>query len=246
MALQPKELFGPKVSQLKNLRSYPHEGGISGGSLVALAADADVANLTPMSHADATGFWAIWAAATAEVSTITSDATPATAGTFTLSVDGETAAGIAFDATAAAVQTALEALSNVSPGDVTAVQTAGTDLGDASAIVTLTWAGAFEGIDVLLTADMSGLTGNAHVLAEATKGSGSDLKDVDAFLWAPDAVHKGLLAGETLIQLLKRGVVHAGDVVLPAGESQSDLDAALKSISLRQKGLTMQGLPGIA
>lgn len=246
MALQSTELFGSAVPQLPNLRAHPHEGGISVGSLVALTADADVAHLTPLSYADATGFWAIWAAATAEVSTITANATPATAGDFTLSVDGETTAVIAFDATAAAVQTALEALSNVSPGDVTAVQTAGTDLGDASAIVTLTWAGAFEGVDVLLTADMSGLTGNAHVLAEATKGSGSDLKDVDALLWAPDVVHKGLLAGETLIQILKRGIVHAGDVPLPSGESQSDLDAALKSISLRQKGLTMQGLPGIA
>lgn len=246
MALQPNELFGPKVSQLPNLRAYPHEGGISVGTLAALAADADVAHLTPMSYADATGFWAIWAEATAEVSTITANATPATAGDFTLSVDGETTAAIAFDATAAVVQAALETLSNVSPGDVSAVQTAGADLGDASAIVTLTWGGAYEGVDVLLTANMAGLTGNAHVLAEATKGSGADLKDVDALLWAPDVPHAGLLAGETHIQLLKRGVAHAGDVPLPAGESQSVLDAALKSLALRQKGLTMQGLPGIA
>lgn len=43
-----------------------------------------------------------------------------TGGTFTLTFDGQTTAAIAFDATAAAVQTALEALSNVDVGEVSA------------------------------------------------------------------------------------------------------------------------------
>lgn len=105
-----------------------------------------------------------------EVNTITADATPASAGTFTLTVNGQTTAGIAFDAAHTSVQSALEALSNVAPGDVAAVQTAGTDLGDASAIVTLTWGAAFSGINVTITADMAGLTGNPHVLATSTQG----------------------------------------------------------------------------
>jgi PKD repeat protein/type 1 glutamine amidotransferase len=41
-------------------------------------------------------------------------------GTFTLTFDGQTTAAIAWDATAAAIQSALEALSNVEPGDVVA------------------------------------------------------------------------------------------------------------------------------
>jgi hypothetical protein len=105
-----------------------------------------------------------------EVNTITADATAASGGTFTLTVNGQTTAAIAFDADAAAVQAALEALSNVAPGDVAAVQTAGTDLGDNSAIVTLTWGGAFAGMNVTITATMAGLTGNVHVLATSTQG----------------------------------------------------------------------------
>ena len=42
----------------------------------------------------------------------------ATGGTFTLTFDGQTTAPIAYDATAAPVQAALEALGNVEPGDV--------------------------------------------------------------------------------------------------------------------------------
>lgn len=57
-------------------------------------------------------------AATSEVQTVTITGTP-TGGTFTLTYNGQTTAGIAFDAAAAAVQSALEALSNLAPGDVT-------------------------------------------------------------------------------------------------------------------------------
>lgn len=53
-----------------------------------------------------------------ETQTVTITGTP-TGGTFTLTLDGETTAAIAYNANAAAVQTALENLSNLSPGDVT-------------------------------------------------------------------------------------------------------------------------------
>lgn len=43
----------------------------------------------------------------------------ATGGTFTVTVAGQTTAGVAYNATAGTLQTALEALSNVAPGDVT-------------------------------------------------------------------------------------------------------------------------------
>lgn len=57
-------------------------------------------------------------AAVGEVQTITITGTP-TGGTFTLTYNGQTTAGIAWNAVAGAVQSALEALSNVEPGDVT-------------------------------------------------------------------------------------------------------------------------------
>ena len=51
--------------------------------------------------------------------------TNATGGTFTLTFDGQTTAPIAFNATAAAIQAALEALSNIEPGDVVVDRRAG-------------------------------------------------------------------------------------------------------------------------
>lgn len=56
--------------------------------------------------------------ATNEVQTVTITGSP-TGGTFTLTYSGQTTAGIAFNAVASAVQAALEALSNLAPGDVT-------------------------------------------------------------------------------------------------------------------------------
>lgn len=52
-----------------------------------------------------------------EVQTVTITGTP-TGGTFTLTYAGQTTAGIAYNAAAAAVLAALEALSNIAPGDV--------------------------------------------------------------------------------------------------------------------------------
>ena len=44
--------------------------------------------------------------------------TNATGGTFTLTFNGQTTAPIAYNATAAQIQAALEALSNIAPGDI--------------------------------------------------------------------------------------------------------------------------------
>lgn len=57
------------------------------------------------------------AGGTAEVQTVTITGTP-TGGTFTLTYAGQTTAAIAYNANAAAVQAALEALSNLDTGDV--------------------------------------------------------------------------------------------------------------------------------
>lgn len=57
-------------------------------------------------------------AATAEVQTITITGTP-TGGTFTLGFDGETTGALDFDFTNVEIDTALEALTNLAPGDVT-------------------------------------------------------------------------------------------------------------------------------
>lgn len=120
-----------------------------------------------------------------EVNTITSAATPATAGTFTLTVFGQTTAGIPFNATAAQVRSALIALSNVNAGDVAAADSGtGANLGVGAHVVTLTWGGQYSDTDVTITANFGGLTGNAHVFATSTPGGGSPadlalVKDTD-------------------------------------------------------------------
>ncbi len=64
------------------------------------------------------GLYGPYAADASEAQTVTITGTP-TGGTVTLTLDGETTGAIAYNATASAVQTALEGLSNVNPGDVT-------------------------------------------------------------------------------------------------------------------------------
>ena len=89
-----------------------------------------------------------------EVQTVTVTGTP-TGGTYTLTFSGETTAGIAFDATASVVQDALEALSNIAPGDVVC---AGGPHPDTA--ITVTFGGAYDAMDVpQMTASAVGLTG---------------------------------------------------------------------------------------
>lgn len=89
-----------------------------------------------------------------EVVTLT-EGTNITAGTFTLTFDGETTAAIQHDATASAIQTALEALSNINPGDV--VVTGGILTTNP---VVITFGGQYAGENVpAITSAQGSLTG---------------------------------------------------------------------------------------
>lgn len=108
--------------------------------------------------------------ATNEVQTITITGTP-TGGTFTLSFRGETTGTIAYNATAAAVVSALEALYQIGPGGVTA--TGGAFPGTA---VVVTFKGALGGQNVPLmtaTASLTGGSSPAVGIAETTPGADS-------------------------------------------------------------------------
>jgi hypothetical protein len=72
----------------------------------------------------ASGLYAPYSGPTSETQSVTISGSP-TGGTFTLTFSGQTTGAIASGATAAAVQTALEALSNIAPGDVTVTGSAG-------------------------------------------------------------------------------------------------------------------------
>jgi hypothetical protein len=88
-----------------------------------------------------------------EIQTVRINGTP-TGGTFTLTFQGQTTAGIAYNANAAAVTSALEALSNIGVGDVGVVLSGTT--------YTITFQGALAGMDVgQLTGSAASLTGGA-------------------------------------------------------------------------------------
>lgn len=203
--------------------------------------------MTPMAFNSSTNEYVPWLGTTNEVNTITANATPATAGTFTLTVGGQTTAAIAFDATAAAVQAALEALSNVEVGDVAAVQTSGTDLGDSSAVVTLTWGGTLAGQDIAISITTSGLTGNAHVLATPTAGGANEANGthlIKAFVY-PNAVTLDA-TGSLVRPLLTAGVIDYRDIPIIVNQySATELKAALRNVEFRKLGFTVQGLSAV-
>lgn len=106
---------------------------------------------------------AVPAAGADEVQTVTVTGTP-TGGTYTLTFNGQTTAGIAYNASAANVQTALEALSNIAPGDV--VCAGGPHPGTA---VTVTFGGAYDAADVpQMTASAASLTGGTSPAVTVT------------------------------------------------------------------------------
>lgn len=67
----------------------------------------------------------------------------------------------------------------------------------------------------------------------------SGASDLVGFLWP--CVADPSTAGEVFISVMTRGDFHKDDVVLPDGESQGDLDDALKDSKLAIRGLDVDG-----
>jgi hypothetical protein len=105
-----------------------------------------------------------------EVQTVTITGGP-TGGTFTLTLSGETTAAIAYNATAADVRTALEALSNVGTGNVT---TGGGPLPGTA--VTVTFDGSLGNVaQMTATSSLTGGTSPAVTVATTTEGTPIEL-----------------------------------------------------------------------
>lgn len=108
---------------------------------------------------------------TDEVQTITVNAT---GGVFTITFSGQTTTGLAWNASAGTVQTALEALSNIAGGGVDVVVTGGPG---ASAAFTVSFqnGGAYGNTNVAaMTTGVGSLTGGASTAVVATTVPGVD------------------------------------------------------------------------
>jgi hypothetical protein len=123
------------------------------------------------------GLWGPYAGQASEGQTVTITGTP-TGGTFTLTLNGETTAGIAYNATAAAVEDALEALPSLSGDDVTV--TGGPGPGTPYVV---TFGGALAGTNVAqMTASAASLTGGtspAVAVTTTTAGGGTAVDGLD-------------------------------------------------------------------
>ncbi len=144
----------------------------------------------------------------AQVVTLTS----ATGGTFTLTWNGQTTAAIAFDAPAAAVQAALEALSNIAVGDVTVS-------GNAGGPYTVTFKGQQRGVNVAAMTATDSTTGSGHNVAVTTGSAGgatSGYTDIYAVRFGLDGFHAVSVVGQLLRQWLPdfttAGAVKTGEV----------------------------------
>lgn len=152
---------------------------------------------------------------TNETQTIT---VTATSGTFTLTFNGQTTAPIAEAATAAAVQAALEALSNIDPGDVVVT---GADGGPFTA----TFGGRYAGVNVPLmvgaSVNLAGGAATAVVTAGTAGGGGvgtgnTGLTDIYGVRFGADAFHGVKVPGELvktwLPDFTRAGAVKTGEV----------------------------------
>jgi PKD repeat protein/type 1 glutamine amidotransferase len=136
--------------------------------------------------------------------------TNATGGTFTLTFDGQTTAPIAFNATAATIQAALEALSNVEPGDVVAT---GGPVNTAN--VSVNFRGQYTQDNVpQTTADGTALTGTTPAPAVTT----ATTQEGDWFV-APyvDARRSAMNTSDLRGKVLRIKVAADGSYTSPSG-----------------------------
>lgn len=139
----------------------------SGFDLVTAFPNGYIPSGVALGKVTATGLYVPYAASPSEAQTLTRTST---GGTITLTFDGETTGTIAASAAgflAATVQTALEALGNVNPGDVTVTGSAGGPL-------TVTFGGRYLGQNVpQLVVDNTSATGGTVTAATGTAGGGA-------------------------------------------------------------------------
>ncbi|WP_112678862.1 hypothetical protein [Micromonospora saelicesensis] len=158
-----------------------------------------------------------------EVQTLTVTGTP-TGGTYTLTFSGQTTAAIPYNATAAQVRTALEALSNIGTGNVT---TAGG--AHPGTPITVTFTGTLANTNVAqMTASSAGLTGGTSptVTPTTTTAGGADLGA------GGSETAKGFLLGDKQVRTgrhVDAALYYRGRVYSDLLPSNSGFDAAAQA-----------------
>jgi PKD repeat protein len=120
----------------------------------------------------------------------------ATGGTFTLTFNGQTTAPIAFNANAAAIQSALGNLSNIGAANIQVTGSGTVNTANQLA----TWKGTFEEQDVpTLTSDATGLTGTTPTvtIGVGSGAGGSNTTARQGGLWRMPAADSGRSAMNT-------------------------------------------------
>lgn len=155
---------------------------------------------------------------TNEVQTLAKTGT-VSSGTFAISFQGQTTAPIAFGETAANIITALNLLSNVDSGDITAT---GGPAGTADVVFTFAGGGRYAGVNVpLMVVDSSLLVGGgSYDIVETTAGAYSanpgGLTDLYAVRFGLDGFHgvavPGQLINTWLPDFTTAGAVKTGEV----------------------------------
>jgi hypothetical protein len=166
----------------------------------------------PLGKVTASGLYAPYAGPTSETQAVTITGAPA-GGTFTLTFSGQTTAAIAYNASAAVVQAALEALSNIAPGDVAVT-------GNAGGPYTVVFAGAYLSDDVAQMTATSSLTGGtspAVTVTTSTAGGAATASDGTQVLHGFLVDHLYFNPGSTKAAgaLLWRGEVFAAKLPTP-------------------------------
>lgn len=126
-----------------------------------------------------------------------------TTGTWDLTVNGQTASGLSKTITANALQTAIEALSNVAPGDVTV---SGGALGTAP--LTLKWAGALATTEIVVSATDSFDAGDISVSRMYPVTTTADLVPItgQSFNYYTATSYAGLSGASKLTRLFNYGL----------------------------------------
>jgi hypothetical protein len=240
MTYKTNELYS-SVDRDPDLRCEPSHMQVK--TFAPVSGGGTLTALTPVAFKITTGKWVVWSgdASVEEVQTITIDAT---GGTFALTFEGATLATPAWNITAAALLTAMEGLPAIRPGDITVT------LDTLVYTITFLKAGDWGDQDVpIITTDATNLTGGggtAVVAVDEAGVAGDGVDVISAFVWSDSIVLDDSAVGNEDVQghVVMAGRIHYDDIVLPSGETQSVLDAALQS-GPREKGLFIYGLEGV-